>query len=957
MSGETRIKVEKPTPTLQKEIKLKPKELLTSLSKAAINGAFLKWDDLAENGVEILGSLGLDNKPGEIAGLLIIRSLMQAMQNLLDENKELLTKKPDNLKDLYKQLDSTLRNEELVIDDKFFKKPTNLSIVKSTQNGFCKWLENFVDKKVEAEGISNRLPAYFVNTLNTQWVEHTQDYAVIKEVLDTPFTQANKVEQGWLRYQAWLRKRIAEPMFLEAFSLKDVYVPLRAYYESEANHLSKARSHPLFKHGKSYERIVSDLKQELENWLEEANCDDAIRLISGGPGSGKSSFAKIFAAHLAEENIVPVLYIPLHLFNLTGDIIKSVGEFVQIDGFLAHNPLDIDNGESRLLIIFDGLDELSMQGKIAEQAAKEFVDEVRMKVTQFNHHEARCLQVLITGRELVVQANRSKFRKPHQILHILPYFIKEEETEHKHYIDEQKLLKIDQRQIWWKSYGKAKGRISNGIPKDLNNDNLIEVTAQPLLNYLVALSFERSKLKFTEDSNLNEIYADLLDAVYERGYEKHGYRLTEGIAKDEFIGVLEEIALACWHGDGRTTTVREIEEHCENSGMQEILNRFQESFDEDSKASITRLLTAFYFRENGGVRQSEKTFEFTHKSFGEYLAAKRIVQGLQFIHEDLEERKKHFRKGCDERTALVNWATLCGSSAINKYLFRFICDEIKIIYANNPSQVTDWQKTLSRLIEFMLINGMPMEGLKDRPNFYEEMRQARNSEEALLIVLNSCARVTKQISHVKWKSPLTFSKWFSRLQHGEGIPMSLIKECLSFLNLQSCLLSTINLRKVNLESSNLSQSHLLETNFTGANLQKTNLTNIVLGNTSFQGANFQGANFEKVRNVTLYVVPKVEIKTSLEGANLQDSSFTDVVLDNVNLKRANFQNANLVDVNLRGANLEGANLEGASFENVDFSDANLKGTILEEKDITTFMKKPNRDENDDIIDEFEDIPF
>jgi hypothetical protein len=57
MFGETGIKVEKPTSVLQKQINVKPKELITSLSKAAINGAFLKWDDLAENGVEILTGL------------------------------------------------------------------------------------------------------------------------------------------------------------------------------------------------------------------------------------------------------------------------------------------------------------------------------------------------------------------------------------------------------------------------------------------------------------------------------------------------------------------------------------------------------------------------------------------------------------------------------------------------------------------------------------------------------------------------------------------------------------------------------------------------------------------------------------------------------------------------------------------------------------------------------------
>ncbi len=53
MHGEPGIKVEKPVSALQKDIKVNPKGLFGSLSKAAINGAFLKWDSLAENGVEV----------------------------------------------------------------------------------------------------------------------------------------------------------------------------------------------------------------------------------------------------------------------------------------------------------------------------------------------------------------------------------------------------------------------------------------------------------------------------------------------------------------------------------------------------------------------------------------------------------------------------------------------------------------------------------------------------------------------------------------------------------------------------------------------------------------------------------------------------------------------------------------------------------------------------------------
>ncbi|NER94108.1 MAG: pentapeptide repeat-containing protein [Symploca sp. SIO1B1] len=938
MSGESGIQVEKSTSVWRKDIKVNPKSLFMSLGKAAINGAFLKWDELAKSGVEVLDALGLEKEPGEIAGLLIVRSLMQAMQDLLRENRELV-QQPDNLQGLYQQLNSSLASGELVINQEFFLRPQQLPIVQTAKTGFLQWLEEFVEKPVEAQKISDRLPTYFIFALNDQWVKHSQDYLVLKEVLDTPFTQATKREQGWLRYRAWLQKRVEEPMFLEAFSLKQVYVPLRAYYEREVKCPPEQRLEGGIVESNDKERVVVNLNKELETWLREAKSDDAIRLISGGPGSGKSSFGKIFAAQLAEKGEIPVLFIPLHLFKLSDDLVRAIGEFVQVEGFLPHNPLDRSDGESRLLIIFDGLDELSMQGKIAAEAAREFIEEVRLKVNQFNQHHTR-LQVLISGREVVVQANRSKFRQPQQLLYLLPYFVIEAERED--FVDEQKLLEQDQRQLWWQSYGKAKGKNYTGLPPELDRDNLLEITTQPLLNYLVALSIERDKLQFSEDTNLNQIYEDLLEAVYERGYENNRYhRVTEGIQKDDFTDILEEIALACWHGDGRTTTVGEIEKHCDNSGLRGILDRFQESFNEDSKASVTRLLTAFYFRESGGVRASEKTFEFTHKSFGEYLTAKRIVLGVKLIYEDLEERQKNRRKGCDESEALVTWANLCGASAMDEYLFRFIRDEISV---QNPSDVGKWQKTLCSLIEFMLNHGMPMECLTDIPNFHEKMRQARNAEEALLAVLNACARVTKEVSEIKWPSPDAFGAWISRLQGqrigGENV---LVLDCLSFLDLQGCILQIRDFFRANLERANLERANLKGVNLYKAILEEAILEEAILERANLKGVNLEGAYLEwailykanlEGANLKGAILYKADLEgANLEGVILEGANLKGVILEGAKLQWANLEGADLEGAKLQWANLEGANLEGAKLQWVILEGANLKGVILEGADL------------------------
>lgn len=420
---------------------------------------------------------------------------------------------------------------------------------------------------------------------------------------------------------------------------------------------------------------------------------------------------------------------------------KAIGDFAQTNCFLSDNPIERNNQDFRLLIIFDGLDELSMQGKIAENDAKDFVEAVRSLVMQFNSHQTR-LQVIISGRDVVMQSNRNQ-RQSHQLLYLLPYFVTEEERQQNHYKDLDNLLAADQRMDWWQKYGLAKGKQYIGLPTELDRNNLIDITAQPLLNYLIALTYERNNIEFTDDTNLNEIYGDLLKAVYERNYEKHGYRPLQNISLEEFIAILEEIALTCWHGNGRTATVKEIENYCDRDGLTQILHRFQDNFEKNSEACITRLLAAFYFRESDGIRGQEKTFEFTHKSFREYLTARRIVEEIENIFDDLKTKKSNFRKGCNETDALVRWANLCGLSAMDEYLFSFICDEIKLIHAEKPDLVRDWQKMLCRLIEAIMGNGMPMERLDPRPNFQEEMRQSRNAEEALLAVLNACARVLK----------------------------------------------------------------------------------------------------------------------------------------------------------------------------------------------------------------------
>jgi uncharacterized protein YjbI with pentapeptide repeats len=894
------LNVTKPVSLLNRSIKFSFKDFFKSFTKAIAKGATGNYAQALGDAVDALASVSLVADCGEVAWLLIQRSLLKAVHDLLKENEALIYRDPDNPMVRLSQrglppddpdaitsrLDLTLEQGEISIDENFFRRPRELSVLEQFKTPFRQWLEMFGINEAEATSIVNRLPSYFVYALNDQWRTRADDYKCLKEAFDTPFTQAGAAEQAWQSYAALLQKQVDEPMFVEAFSLRQVYVPLRAYFFEKGAAEKEARFEPRAAEAEKAKRIVIDLETELKTWLANNDASDAVRIISGGPGSGKSSFTKMLAAKLAEANGRRVLFVPLHLLELSDDIEDAVKKFIRYVDPVLTNPLAPEENAEPFLVIFDGLDELAMQGKIAAELAQQFVREVREKIDRLNYRGSR-LKVLISGRELAVQSNASDFKKPKQILHVLPYLAPKESREE--YIDTQNLLEQDQRQQWWSNYGKVSGHNYEGLPKELNRNELLEITSQPLLNYLVALSYTRGEVDLATESNLNVIYRDLLKAVYERGWGSGGNVAVRDVPEDKFVRWLEEIAVAAWHGDGRTTSVEEIKGHIESGGAANLLKLFEEGADK----GITRLLMAFYFRRAGVRESGEKTFEFTHKSFGEYLTAKRIVRLLRDIHEELERHQENVDKGWDEREALVRWIRLCGPAALDEYLFNFLENEVRLAGVPDAS---NWQETLCKLIGFELRNGMPME-LINLTTFKEASRQARNAEEGLIAVLHACARVTEKRSKIVWPAlpnhTTQFGDLISRLQgQRSGFEVFILKH-LGFLNLENQFLPVRDFLGADLSYTNLSDADLSYTNFSDADLSGADLSDAALGGTNLSYTNFSGADLSgadlisaNLRHADLRNI-KFNEKTRLAKAQVEDAIFESDVQKQAILRLAN----------------------------------------------------------------------
>jgi hypothetical protein len=581
-------------------LKLKPKwgDFAKAIGKLLIDGYCKDGQKISADLVDLGVSLGLKakNTPENLAWLLINNALGRAIVDILNsycEEWQEIT--PEIEKEFERHLlsQSPLKGAEFEIDRDFFDKPQLLTVLPTAQEWMETWLKDLVASPADAKSMSVRLPSYFTCALHDELLKNDEKYRdLTKQFDDTLVSDAYKREIGWRRYRDWLDKQLDEPIFAENFGIRPLYVPLNAYYiekrEIQGKNEREEHSEEI-RHGR-------DLEEAMDEWLQDTK-SPCVRLISGGPGSGKSTFTRWWAARVAAKEEFKVWHIPLNDFDFTGDLEGKLQNFATKSLYIQCNVLE----EDKLLIVFDGLDELALSGKVGFAAAENFIEQL---ITLVNAN-ANNWKVLISGRDAIIQSQINKFSKPEQIWHLLPYYLPESEIKN-YRAEPENLLGKDKRDDWWRKYGKVKKiQEYRGLPSNLKLDNLAEITAQPILNYLLAISEYFLDNRIDNNTTRNEIYKSLLEKVYDRGWAKKNKATGDSkhpnvkeILFSDFQLILEEVGLCAWHGDGRKVTESEISEHCRgNKKINKLLSYFSEELQNSKKTRITKLFTAFYFQE------------------------------------------------------------------------------------------------------------------------------------------------------------------------------------------------------------------------------------------------------------------------------------------------------------------------------------------------------------------------
>jgi uncharacterized protein YjbI with pentapeptide repeats len=907
--------VKQPREWFDKPIDFAIKEPLKAAVSAAGNAAVGNLPGAMTEAVKGLIDLFKGVKtdtPGEACFAMVLQAYQEALREYFTTHQpnrmNAKDVKEENLNRLVEELKNTLADKEYDARDALIK-PRSFGMLKDLGVALEKWLKEARLNEGEVQGIVARIEGLYIKKFLEFSLKYTgiyQPFLDLANQIDSPFFKADQIKGEWERYREELRQLPDEPIFAEAFGLRPIYIPLRAKLKIAEKDKVRKRKATILTGGSQWEWV--NLSAYLDSWVlgENSNLSN-VQFISGGPGSGKSSFCKMWSAHLAEEHseVYPI-FVPLHRYRIEENLDKGVREFLNQNGFFNQVDFKLNGTDRQIILILDGLDELALSQGGMTQTLRDFIQSV-LRLADNWKRAGNPVSVLISGREIAVEENERFFRDSAGWLKLLSYKIEENQTEKLKNLDEL----TDQREDWWRKFQELRGQELAGFPDSLrSNEKLEKLSREPLLNYLLAISMEEG-LEINVETRTNDIYRGLIGSVYKRDYVGSPLPDVKSFGEERFFQALEEIAVACLRRETRSATVEQIEKQFHRAGKEKLLEDYHKAGQTGS--SVKSLVVAFFFHA-AKSKEGKGAFEFTHKSFMEYLIARKIVKLAVLMDEEMErnENPDTLGRGLNREMALVQWFELTGPSTLNREMIQFILEEASTLELEKAKAI---QKRFAGFIGDASRENVPIVASADKTGV-ENAREFgyladlfRNGTTALFAIASGVSGVTNDLTKPDWLESGRFGtllrKICPQMTSNEFVP---ILECLTNLDLSLQNLIWTNLFGVNLVGANLERANLEGANLVGANLEGANLGRVKLFEVNLVGANLKRANLEWA---------------NLEGANLFGAN-----LEGANLEGANLLGANLGRANLLGANLFGANLERVNFERADLSDADLRETNL-----------------------------
>ncbi|NJR17442.1 MAG: NACHT domain-containing protein [Calothrix sp. CSU_2_0] len=714
------------------------------------------------------------------------------------------------------------------------------------------------------------------------------------------FYASDKIDLAREQYRASLIKSLAEPLFLEYFSLKDIYIlpkglPIEVVnfhngLDSSFNYNLRSSSHAGTKNSHAVDLIA---------WVEHHLDDlESILVIESEAGYGKTSFCQVLAAKIAQEfypDWMPI-YIRLRDINYSENLVDTLASG------LPEN-VSTQLGEwlklkySKCVLILDGLDELP------------FVNG-RMSTTKFIQQLLN-FQSRSRSDSSGVSHNTSKGESQHKIIITSRSEHLQEIIDRGINLDLIQFQRIiiqpfaqEELRLWFQNWATLQSvQLAQNFFTFLKQAGLFSSASklpefsllirQPLHLYLFGILYRDGLF----DDELIELVTEtqqirngvLLWEIYQRlnrwllGYPgidgikptlireglAHIHRTQDAVANllrtrypETLLSKIEEIALQILHS----------QRHYINIESKHLESEYKD-------------LPTFYFKI---FPHSQLTkIEFSHAQIGNFLCAKAIINQLKRLIERQQNTYGDSEFVLDSKNSVAEHIyNLFGYGILTPEIEELVIEGLRCL----PAKEFSFATMCDRLSVFWYSHcqGCWLDrGTAHKAwNYFQTLQNPLNVEQInsavslnVFFLLSACHREAKR-SFFPCRNPSNWEEFhpetLTQLINRTSIlaPQAFQKRLrskslnhvnLSGANLAQVTLAGVNLETINLGSANLAGANLTNTNLAGANLANANLAGANLANTNLSETNFSGANLANA---------------NLTNAKLQSAILTNACLHN-----------------------------------------------------------------------------
>jgi type II secretory pathway predicted ATPase ExeA len=383
-------------------------------------------------------------------------------------------------------------------------------------------------------------------------------------------------------------------------------------------------------------RPVPDVQALLLAHLTGPDATGSPLVVLGQPGSGKSVLTRMLAAGLPESDF---LVVRVELRNVHADaspqaqiesaVMRMLGERVTWPELVRRA------GRALPVVIMDGFDELLQATGVNRADYLEQLQEFQQREAELD----RPVAVLVTSRTVV--ADRARFPEETVVVRLEPF----DDEQVRHWL------------AVWNDLNAAalRARSLRTLPAEVA---LLhgELARQPLLLLLLALYDAGANALQSAGRGIGrvELYERLFSDFIDRELDKHD---GGGTAEQRALDVDREwrrlcaVAVAMLNRGGDVITEPELD-----ADVRHLLHA--DDLMPASSPSLNRALTSsellvgrfFFIHESRAARDTgapERTFEFLHATFGEFLAARQIVAALVELVEERRSRRRRTQSVLD----------------------------------------------------------------------------------------------------------------------------------------------------------------------------------------------------------------------------------------------------------------------------------------------------------------------